>query len=516
MNNYWNLIMRTMFCKNADLEDFDSAYLLKEVYEIFKSNKLLNHYCTYLNNHNISSSFIQKGINEESINKRMKIKLVNEMKHLITLFNNEKIEPIITKGVVLSWLEYNNEIFRFYRDIDIVLPFFDEQINDCLKIMEALDYKQNFGWDIVKNIDVSNIIFSESIKHHEITCTKGISGYLKFELKKSLSCIPINIIKQFNEHTTILKLSMDELTTYDIYHTFLILCSNVFQNSETRSTVYYNNSFARDYIDIILFLHNNIKYIDVKRLSDYIFTYNLQNRANRVFINILELLLLCESKIYKHVINFIESTLTNINHEININKTIEEDIFDEVSFSKYEIINWSMPIYERMFNRDRETLMKIYKKHIYNIELPRYDGNDTVFSYNKKIYNEISFINANDLWYLKVDFASLIENKLYLKFEVLSSPENDEFLLMAFITPTDYEAVGRVNVFDSNAKYIERLTENNIQYEADNNTVSFNITDIVSDPLRKYKKFVYRVSLVRIFEDVIHQEIGAHSKQYIL
>lgn len=440
-----------------------------------------------------------------SLSNRISKSLIKEMEVICNYLDNNNIEYLIVKGPILSNIIYGDPIFRSFGDIDILLLNFE---SDALKVLTYLDkngYVQDFGWEKKRKINTDNIVLGETINHHEISCVKGIADMYSIEIKNALSAIPKDIINDFCAVKQQYLIYNRKYPSFDFIHTFIVLCSNTFLNSESRSAIYYKSRYIRHYCDLYYWINKHAASINVDLLIKLINKYSLSDRVKRSLINLLSIL--------KYSDKIAMSNSININWIVNLITRIESneiytkpiDVFLENIPSQFELINWETPFVERMLGVNHSQNIIDYKNHTYrNSMIKVLDLTDNL------LFIGVSFEMSKDGYYIHIEKEFFNRNSY--KIEILSAPYDVDIMFYGFIIES-----GKQNeplVFTSNAKHYEKYIDMKIKITERNNTIICNISDIIEKAITE-NSIIVRVSKVEKLFDDVYRELESASYKYV-
>lgn len=443
-----------------------------------------------------------------SLSNRISKSLIKEMEEICNYLDNNNIEYLIVKGPILSNIIYGDPIFRNFGDIDILLLDFE---SDALKVLTYLDkngYVQDFGWEKKRKINTDNIVLGETINHHEINCVKGIADMYSIEIKNALSAIPKEIINDFSEVKQQYLIYNRKYPSFDFIHTFIVLCSNAFLNSESRSAIYYKSRYIRHYCDLYYWISKYAASLNVDLLIKLLNKYSLSERVKRSLGNLLSLLKY-NDKIAKENsinINWIEKLISQIEQNENPFNYKPVDVFVENMPSQFEVIDWGMPFSERMLGVNHSQDIIDYKNHTYRNSMIK-----ILDSTNNLLFNGVSLEKSEDGYYIYIEKEFLNRNSY--KIEILSAPYDVDVMFYGFIIESD--KLKQPLVFTSNAKHYEKYIDMKIDITERNNIIICNISDIIEKSITE-NSIIVRVSKVeKIFDDV-YRELESASYKYVI
>lgn len=498
---------------NISYSDYNLSDLLDtQIADFFRQNKLLNLYFDIINRILDKQTLpidILRIEKENSLNNRLQNIRLSEMVKICQFMGSKSIQYIITKGAILSEMLYETPIYRSFGDIDIVLCNFESDCKIVLEYLKQEGYRQELGWYEIVDIDTEHIVLGERIDHHEIPCTKGINDLYCVEIKKTLSSIPSNVISYFNNHTEKIKINDFSIHTYDLTHTFIMLCSNVFMNSESRTAIYYNDSFIRDYYDLYVFIKKYASALDLNEISRYINQYGLSLRTRRVLANLITLLNFNEIiRVYNELTIFwINALMRGLSIEPPEKGVDIEDAFLEIIPTSLEIVDWDKPFIDRIFYDHTEENIISYKQHISKIDFPDISRSGDCLP----VDIEICCRDNKTIICLK----SKIDGDCAYKIEMLSDINSYEAMFWGYILDEDAIEASRCNVFISNAKHYERYTGTYVTLEMQDD-IKCDITDLVRHSIFNDEKVIFRISVVQRITKNMYQEISSASYQYYL
>lgn len=192
----------------------------------------------------------------------------NELTKVKFLLNKENINFILLKGLAITKLTYNDNLSRYFSDLDLIINEIDFEKAD--NILVSNGYRRELN---LRKILIEDFL---DTKTHEIKYYKN--GFT-VELKRNSSAF--NHIKQniFFENSMTILIKDEEIRTLNIDITFLHLLLNTYRNNS------YSFSF-RDYVDIYLFYKKYYKLIDWTYLKEIINLYNWNKNVNIMLQNL--------------------------------------------------------------------------------------------------------------------------------------------------------------------------------------------------------------------------------------
>ena len=462
----------------------------------FLDKKKLNN---VLNNLETKGKAEKKEIMEEikrknSFNKRMQTIKLLEMINICQFLDESLIKYIVVKGPILSYQLYNDPFIRCYRDIDIVIDDYENRILEIMTYLKGIGYYQSFGWNIKKEIDINKFQVSERIDHHEVKLVKGIRNLHSVEIKNALSAVPRTLIPEFGIHTQIYNIEGYNVKSYDLLHSFLVLCSNVFMNSESRSSIYYgSNKILRSYYD----------------LQSLCKKYNFGYRLKRIFLNLSQFLTYnAEISACNTVeIIWLESILKTLDKlPYSLGVTVR-DVFLEAVPNQQEIVEWGYNIIERTFTECRIECITNYKKQFFQYEYPDLKINPSFVNGDIKIEED-----NND--YKLLIHKRYIKGKSY-KIELLADVNQHGILFRGFIINEVAVMHQKSTIFTSNAKHYEEYLDEYVEIKSSSSALTCDITELLGKSVFN-GKCIFRISEVRKITDEMYQELDSASYQYCI
>ncbi len=345
------------------------------------------------------------------------------MKRLLRIFKTEKIEYCISKGMVLSQLLYDDPFFRSGGDIDILVN--KEDGDRTIYALQKENVKQVY---IEKNVkpypilldgnaheyrefffeDYPDVFFEIGTSLHNI---RGIENHRSFfETKKEV------IIKDIS------------INAFDLTHTFLYLCTNIYNDDETKETIR-----ARNYIDLgrFIYLYYNtidwgfvVQLANQKKVTHCIY-YALSNLASIVPMeSIVELV-----KLFA-----IDSYQCNLD--------------DYFMTKQCALCDWNGDLLERMMQPTKDRIEeRQYKLRIRN-NSPQYNKNLAL----AKQLN--SFCEATE--YTNENYESFYIEKYYMTFQYKMFFENG---ILRMVFPFEKEIYSFLPRFSINVVLLSASTE---------------------------------------------------------
>lgn len=275
---YWN--------KYKKLKNFDWNEL-KEVIEKNKVQLIFYKYIYELIPKEMQCSFDQMYFSLLSKNKVL-FKEFLRIKEILELNN---IPFTLVKGFPLSKLIYDDIYIRTTSDLDILVA--EEDVVRAYDCLSSFGYKQQIFYDrrTKKLITSDSAQFKYGDNSHELQCIKPISEdrFLGVEIKRATSAIPLKHIKMFLESRQYYNVNDVNVASFDMSHTYLHLCANAYNNSETYMGI-YRGTYIRDYLDIIMFVKKYQKSMDWNMLQKLAVQYEIDFKVYTVMKNCNELL----------------------------------------------------------------------------------------------------------------------------------------------------------------------------------------------------------------------------------
>ena len=507
-------ILSSMFLEKSDNATSNNFLLDENVINFFNNNRFLWFYCDMIKQVDTGKlpPLAVKLIKIDYIKKKQQKARMHELKKICTYLQEHNIEYLIVKGPVLSEQIYGDVTHRYYNDIDILLPNFYKDILEVLVFFKEHSYNQELGWNNRQEINVQNFIVSERFDHHEIVCSKGFNNIYKFELKNALSAIPAEIIGVFLKNIASYNIEGIMIKSFDLLYSFLVLCSNTFVNSESRSAIVYNKSYIRHYYDVYMFIKKHSKVLDpfdINKVSEELF---LHLRVSRVISNLLQLLTydkkICVGN--KDIIMWCEKLLccrggSNISTKFHI---ACDDIFLDGIPSEHEIIDWNTSFIDRIFSNNRNHMIQCYKKSIVCNQLEDFTNKNKC-----GISTGISIIKKITKFYLTIEQQLLSSNSY--KIEFLACLECDE-MFNGFIISKESVNNGKTPIFISNAKHYEEITDDTISIQKNSNYIICDMTNLICKSIYENNKIIFRISKVQPILNDMYQELDSASYKYFV
>lgn len=253
-------LLRSVICKSIEGETLSTATsfspdVIAKFKKKFSDSSLFPYICRYTDINNGDESNKQKTY--EQYNDRIEV-----LARIINLLKQNKIEYCLIKGFALSQLLYDDPFFRPGGDIDILVKKHEGD-----KVVKLLYTDEKvFQIYIEKNVRPYPILLDENAHEYREFFYSDIPNEC-FEIGTSLHNIrgEENHLSFFETKKDI-NISGIEVSSFDKLHTFLYLCTNIYNDDETKETVR-----ARNYIDLgrLLFLYyKDLNWFEVKHLAD--------------------------------------------------------------------------------------------------------------------------------------------------------------------------------------------------------------------------------------------------------
>lgn len=367
----------------------------------------------------------------------------NELKRIKREFNKLDCEFILCKGFSIATRIYENPYQRYQGDMDVLVNWSDHDI--ARKVFDNLGYGM-----IIKK---TNTTTKEGVHHigynfHEACYGKKqkfSDRFLKLELHRNFGCIPIKYMKDFEKNLEYIKIDNEEYPTFDIYHQFLHLCVNTYENLESYHGA-VNRKALRDLYEVYVYCKKyDLDYQKIKSLS---FEYNMMHQLRCVF-------------------EYVNIVFSDFKEKVDINLFSASN----VGYRNGMFLDWNKSIYERLFEPRElraKNYKKLYKKRCLSEINPNY-STPYIISKTKKEGDEWTFLNNEHSWDIK--YKIIIEKNqamfrinipvvmlnLYCQVQIGFIDENEESTsLMSY-----------VSVGGNNLKLERWLQENinNISYE---------------------------------------------------
>lgn len=284
--------------------------------------------------------------------------LFREFLRIKKLFELNNISFALVKGFPLSKLIYDDIYIRVTSDLDILVA--EEDIVKAYTCLSSLGYKQQIFYDrrTKKLITSDSAQFKYGDNSHELQCIKPISEdrFLGVEIKRATSAIPLKHIKMFLKSLQKYNVNNFSVASFDISHTYLHLCANAYNNSETYMGV-YRGTYIRDYLDIIIFVKRYRKAMDWNMLQKLAVQYEIGFKVYIVMKNCNELL-----------------------GEELVQDNILELFIDKKCSSLEEQVSWKIPFINRFIDKNHRFVetnnfikSQILKLHKYDL-MPNIEG----------------------------------------------------------------------------------------------------------------------------------------------
>ena len=377
------------------------------------SNSLSSFYMSYTgNNHNnLLSSIMSERI------------LV--LQKVVELFNKNNIEYCLTKGFYLSTLLYGDPFFRPGTDIDFLVKESDGiKAVSCIKKIAKQEY-------IGKDCTPYPILLDDNAhEYREFYLIENPNQ--EFEIGIALHNIRgEHRLYEFFKTKEIFPLSDFEVNVFDKLHTFIYLCTNIYNDDETKEEIK-----ARNYIDLGRFI--NLYYQDI----------NL-SQLNK------------EAK-YLDVIHCIYYALSNLNIIVQdpriecILKTLEIDsVSDEIKkiivTENFGLCSWDNDILGRMLQPKQDRI----EERQFKLRL-RNNSKKRNMNFNQPIFLKVE----NDLFHKNTAYNSFYIQKYCFEFKYSFFVYNDLLVLMF---PFDKDIHDFLPRFTINISLISPDTRKNAQ-----------------------------------------------------
>lgn len=217
--------------------------------------------------------------------------LFREFLRIKKLFETNKIPFVLVKGFPLSKMIYDDIYARVTSDLDILVA--EQDVKRAYSCISSFGYKQQIFYDrkTKRLITVDSSKYKYGDSSHELQCIKSVSTdrYLGVEIKRATSAIPLKHIKSFLNDLQKYTIQNYTVDSFDLMHSYLHLCSNAYNNSETYMGA-YRNTYIRDFFDIIMFVKKYKKIMKWDILKNLAAKYEISSKVYVVMVRCNELL----------------------------------------------------------------------------------------------------------------------------------------------------------------------------------------------------------------------------------
>lgn len=270
------------------------------------------------------------------------------------------IHIFITKGIVFSKMIFNDLYLRHCNDIDMII-----HEKDVLKIHHLLSKmgyvhvcggKDPFQRDPDDLLPLSQPTLKDQNHHEFFEYYKKIDNIdIYIELGRSIhESITGDKAKQFfkNRHTLNIIDRKSKITTFDLYHTILMLIENIYENIEN----WYSSPRLKDVLDFCTFIHkfgNRINW-------DYMFLFSEKYGISDIVSHVLD-----------QFISALDLSITGLQNVASIVRKFE----GKPKESKRFLFNWETSFLDRFFQTKQERhseICRIVKKRCFSSENPNY------------------------------------------------------------------------------------------------------------------------------------------------
>ncbi len=216
--------------------------------------------------------------------------LFNDLKEIIKLAEKENIRAMVVKGPLLSFMLYGDIYSRFYYDIDILVG--ESDFYRLSNMLVEYGYHQPRGVGTNKETDkpTSKLVLKYNANFYEFPLLKKCDEFkyfehLAIEIKRATSAIPLKYIPAFLSNTQEITINDIPIITSDIDHSFLHLCANTYNDTESHKGIYKKMNF-RNYVDLFVFINKylgEIRFDRIRELSDaYEITHKVYYCLNNI------------------------------------------------------------------------------------------------------------------------------------------------------------------------------------------------------------------------------------------
>ena len=309
---------------------------------------------------------------------------IQVIKRLLRIFKNERIEYCISKGMILSQILYDDPFFRTGGDIDILVN--KEDGDRTIYALQKENIKQIY---IEKNINPYPILLDGNAHEYREFYFEDYPDVI-FEIGTSLHNIRgVKSHRSFFETKKEIFIKDISINTFDLKHTFLYLCTNIYNDDETKEAIR-----ARNYIDLGRFIYlyfDSIDWNSVIRLANqkkvtHCIYYALSNLATIIPMeNVVELV----------------NLFTIDNYHCNL---------DSYFLTKQcGLCDWDGDLLERMIQPKEDRIEeRQYKLRVRN-NSPKYNKNLLITKHLEPFYETMQYENE--------DYESFYVEKYYIFFQ---------------------------------------------------------------------------------------------------
>lgn len=277
-----------------------------------------------------------------------------------TLLSEHHIPFRIIKGLPLSQMLYGSPYDRTVGDIDLLVS--PDDFEQVYLLLQDLGYRQWTYYDAASDhlFTTNSSALNLRSDYFEYTCVKeSENGRIFLEIKKATSAIGSDRIMNFFRSAFEIALSDEcSVPTFDLVHTFIHLCMNIFSNGESTQVLQAKRkAFLRDYVDLYWFIKKYLPLMNLPELLMRIDFYHLAREINRV---LYDLFMLSNDK-------------NAVSWWFSQDRTIENTYFPlQITNGTLYAINWQTPIPIRLFDfqANRAEYIKFYKLAHYSASNP--------------------------------------------------------------------------------------------------------------------------------------------------
>ncbi|MCM3444731.1 nucleotidyltransferase family protein [Metabacillus halosaccharovorans] len=453
--------------------------------------------------------FINKYLSQElkhqtskliSINKTIIKSNINEIETIAKSAREKGINIIFYKGVVQSQIIYNDNFYRNFGDIDILVE--EKDMKAMGSILSNLDYLHIAGADnlVSNNKRKYEILpfqmYKGSWKSHELyeyvkKTNNEKSVFSVVELKRYFHrLVNENGIKYFYKNTQEVVLESIPIPTFNLEFTLIHLFINTYINAES---ILAGGPKLKDYIDLSMFLTQNTTNLNWIKVNYYIDYLNIGDEVASVIKNLI-------------AIGFIEKYLVD-NFKIN-NFSQSQSIQRQDK----QILIWELPFEKRLFQNKVQHwhyMTRKYKEHCYSFDNINYKKAEFVGG-NKRIHRRltnkrdcidleysISYCNEILLVTFEINYLLNLEKNFIITFLIIDKDINSNSMY------SHEYSIYRKNeeIFITN----KRNGSTNIQDISENNTHHVNIyipSSLLS--LKNNTKLAYEI----LIEEKVHKNLS--------
>ena len=217
----------------------------------------------------------------------------NELKRLLDAFAERNLRVFLIKGAAFANLVYGGLKKRVQGDIDLLIEERDiAAVDRVLRELGYVSYYIDYDGGTTHPLPFP-LLIQEYHDHYWMyegeKQVVEIHRFLHFERS-----LPDRVIGRFMAHSQ--QYTVDGLTyrSFDLEHSFLNLCENAFDDSESAFAVFNNGMKLRDYVDILAFIHRYRESMDWRRAVGLAAEYHLAGIIRTVFLNLASLFDLSE------------------------------------------------------------------------------------------------------------------------------------------------------------------------------------------------------------------------------